>query len=76
MDVGVTMNNLVNMLQVAPEFKSLLVPQVMDLMGLKVPTQSELREAQEREIQAQQQQAQPTEKDLQQLTTSANTFQG
>ena len=74
LDIGVLQNNLINMLQVAPEYKSLVVPQLMDLMGLKPPTQAEMRDAEDQGQQPQGQQA--SNQSLQQLVTGANTFQG
>lgn len=37
MDVAVTVQNLINMLNVAPEFREAIVKQTFDLMGLPVP---------------------------------------
>ena len=37
LDVGTTVNNLINMLNVAPEQRDSIIPQVYDLLGLAVP---------------------------------------
>jgi hypothetical protein len=36
-DVGVMTQNLITMLQAAPEMRNQIIPQVFDLMGLQVP---------------------------------------
>jgi hypothetical protein len=37
MDVSVTVQNLINMLNVAPEYKDAIIRQTFDLMGLSIP---------------------------------------
>jgi len=53
-DKAVLANNLVSALQVAPEYRDLIVRQIFDLMGLSVPIESEKRAE---ETQAQDRQA-------------------
>lgn len=82
MDKAVLANNLTQVLQVAPEFKDVIISQIFDLMGLDVAQLQTKVEEVEEEVEAQEapqagpQAAPQAAGSIQQLLTQAGTAQG
>lgn len=72
LDTTVTVQNLISMLNLAPEYKDATVKQIYDLMGLAQPRQNAQPQQQPQQGQPQPQQGQPTQ---QNITTNAVTPQ-
>jgi hypothetical protein len=79
MDKGVLMQNLIQSLQLAPEFKNQVMQKIFDVMGLGPLDKSEIQQAEQQAQQGQQggQQPQsgPSQQQLQQLMQQANNGQ-
>jgi hypothetical protein len=75
LDTSVTVNNLISMLKIAPQYSDATVKQIYDLMGLDMPkANSAPQQAPQEQVEPQGQPQMQTPGSLQGLMTKANTM--